>query len=257
MPNPSDRLCILAGNIRHTQPTGLAKITRQSPVSASDSGFTIHVTTPLANLSTLPLLEKHNLQTASGLASKTMAAQPKFPCKFFLQNSCTRGESCQYSHDRGLQSTGSRRPATVPPAAGPWRSATVSSTGSWRPAAVLVSTGSERSAAPTSGFRTNVPGVASTAPRTYSQRPSRSSGPFESTVVQDGNEGLLLPCKFFQKGFCSRGTTCKFAHVLVEGSQPSEQLPIDRDIPVKQTATTVNEVSLGLILSDVHEWILI
>lgn len=219
-----------------------------------DSGFTIHGTTPLANLSTLPLLEKHNFQTAPSLASKTMAAQPKLPCKFFLQNSCTRGESCQYSHDRGLPFTGSRRPTTVPPATGPWRSATISSAGSWRPVAAPVSTGSERSAATTSGFRTNVPGVTSAALRTYSQRPSGPSGP---TVVQDGNEGLLLPCKFFQKGFCSRGTTCKFAHVLAGGSQPSERLPIDRDVPVKEAATTVNEVSLGLVLSGVQEWTLI
>lgn len=167
-----------------------------------------------------------------------MAARPKLPCKFFLQNSCTRGDSCQYSHDRGPP-TGSWRPTTVPPSAGSWRSATVSpSTRSWGPVAVPASTRPERSTAPTPIFRANVPGSTSTVPRTYSQRPSRP------TVVQDDSEGLLVPCKFFQKGFCSRGTTCKFAHVLEGGSQLSERLPIAHDIPVEKTATTVNEVSL-------------
>lgn len=172
-----------------------------------------------------------------------MAAQPKLPCKFFLQNSCTRGEACQYSHDRG-PSTGSRRPITVPPSTGSWRPAATTatpSTGSWRPTTVPVSSGLGISAAPVLGFRANAPGVVSTVLRAYGQQPSKSIG------VQDSGEALFIPCKFFQKGFCSRGISCKFAHVLVGDSQISERLPIGHEILTKEMANTVNEVSLRLV----------
>lgn len=176
-----------------------------------------------------------------------MAAQPKLPCRFFLQNGCTRGEACQYSHDRGPSiSTGSRRPTTVPPSTGSWRSATTTTTAtpptrSWRPATVPVSAGFGISADPVLGFRANVPGAVSTAPRAYGQQPSKSIG------VQDSGEALFVPCKFFQKGFCSRGISCKFAHVLVEDSQVSERLPIGHEVLTKETTNTVNEVSLRLV----------
>lgn len=179
-----------------------------------------------------------------------MAAQPKLPCRFFLQNSCTRGETCQYSHDRGPPSAGSRRPTTVTPSTGPWISATVPpSTRSWRPTTVPVSTESGRSAAPALSFRANAPGVdvSTVQPRTYGQQPS------PPTVVQDGGGGLFLPCKFFQKGFCSRGISCKFAHVLAGNSQLSERLPIGHGVPAKETTTTANEVSLRPILLDAHK----
>lgn len=180
-----------------------------------------------------------------------MAAQPKLPCRFFLQNSCTRGETCQYSHDRGSPSAS--RPTTVPPSTGSWRSATVPpSTRSWRPTAVPVPAKSGSSAAPALSFRANVPAVdvSTVRPRAYGQQPSKA------TVVQDGGEGLFLPCKFFQKGFCSRGTSCKFVHVLAGNSQLPERLPIGRGVPAKETTTTANEVSLRPILLDAHEWTL-
>lgn len=182
-----------------------------------------------------------------------MAAQPKLPCKFFLQNSCARGEACQYSHDRG-PSTGFRRPTTVPPSTGSWRSATTAatpSTRSWRPATVPVSAGIGTSAAPVLEFRANVPGVVFTVPRAHGQQPSKSIG------VQDSGEALFIPCKFFQKGFCSRGISCKFAHVLVGDSQVSERLPVGHEILTKETANTVNEVSLRLVSLNVHEWELV
>lgn len=172
------------------------------------------------------------LSTRKNNLQRIMAAQPKLPCKFFLQNSCTRGESCQYSHHRGPPSTGSWRPTAVP------------STGSWRTTTAPLSAESRRSATTPLSFCANVPSPISTvpAPRVY----GRGQQPPKPTMVQGGGEGLSFPCKFFQKGFCSRGTTCKFAHVLVEGSQP---LSIGRDMPTKETVIAVDNVSIKLLPS--------
>jgi hypothetical protein len=38
-------------------------------------------------------------------------------------------------------------------------------------------------------------------------------------------DGLFVPCKFYQRGYCSRGATCAFGHVDAQGSALLEVRP--------------------------------
>ena len=69
------------------------------------------------------------------------------------------------------------------------------------------------------------------------RRPTTSQSSVTSTVpprkqaVREGNnaasDGLLIPCRFFQNGFCSRGTSCFYAHVT----------PSETPVPTETTKT--------------------
>ncbi|KAF8248376.1 hypothetical protein K440DRAFT_583618 [Wilcoxina mikolae CBS 423.85] len=55
-----------------------------------------------------------------------------------------------------------------------------------------------------------------------------TTSPRKQTVSEQNNtasEGLFIPCKYFQKGFCSFGTSCFYAHVI-----PS-QAPLATETP--------------------------
>lgn len=116
----------------------------------------------------------------------SMAAQPRTPCKFFIQKRCDRGEACLYPHDQES-----------------------SSTGIWR------------SAAASSSSHENDPNLTSV---TLSASTGRLAPNVVTDLT--GKAGILVPCEFFKNGNCYYGVTCRFAHISPGASRSSEMLPI-------------------------------
>lgn len=128
-----------------------------------------------------------------------MSSTP-FVCKYFLQNACTRGDTCFYSHQTPLKNLSN--PSTQIICAHHQR-------GFCRFGDQCKNVHAALPTSSSNGWRrttdTNLtPGTENPSPRPYETYSLTRSGP--QMPLTFGS------CKFFQQGHCTKGTTCTFSH---------------------------------------------
>ncbi|KZT27877.1 hypothetical protein NEOLEDRAFT_1059755 [Neolentinus lepideus HHB14362 ss-1] len=157
---------------------------------------------------------------------------PSQVCRFFLQNSCMRGDRCHYYHPRNPTTELNASPSQAP-----------------RTACVYYGLGTCRY-----GDQCHNAHIPSSVD---GYRPTMKTIP-----ALPPTPSAFGPCKFFNRGCCARGDTCPFPHVQTPHSTrllrrpqcpPNMARPNDRvHIPIamspsgqEETPTTVERIILG------------
>lgn len=154
-----------------------------------------------------------------GAAAGTAAQVKKTPCKFWLQGTCERGDSCTWLHGEPGQSLS---PQALRPPAGPWGApvGTVRATASAQHSPALSPTTDKRIPCKfwplgvckrgemcTFAHQEAGPPVV----RFYS--PTGAAPPFaEQTPASSGPKLKKTICKFWLQGTCAKGADCTWAH---------------------------------------------